>query len=200
MKATYTFCIIFLLSIQFSHSQVFEVGDHIDDLIGNICGNGSGVWKFSLNENKKVLFNSSFATWWKPCQSEAQTIEEIYKQFKDKDVEVIGAGIDWNQPYSCEEWAKKFQLTFPILDDSKGSQVYNYFGDGIVPYNVVIDRNGRLIYSDSGLKRKEIVNAIESGLKTSKIDEFYLKKKNLKTYYKTRYEKLKENKGSKLWN
>ena len=200
MKATYTFCIIFLLSIQFSHSQVFEVGDHINDLIGNICGNGSGVWKFSLNENKKVLFISSFATWWKPCQSEAQTIEEIYKQFKDKDVEVIGAGIDWNQPYSCKEWAKKFRLTFPILDDSKGSQIYNYFGNGIVPYNVVIDRSGRLIYSESGFKKKEIVNVIELALKTPKINKVNIKKKNLKAHYKTRYEKLKENKGSEFWN
>ena len=84
------------------------------------------------------------------------------------------------------------------MDDSKGSQVYNYFGDGIVPYNVVIDRNGRLIYSDSGLKRKEIVNAIESGLKTSKINKVNIKKKNLKAHYKTRYEKLKENKGSEF--
>ena len=200
MKATYTFCIIFLLSIQFSYSQVFEVGDHINDLVGNICGNGSGVWKFSLNENKKVLFISSFATWWKPCQSEAQTIEEIYKQFKDKDVEVIGAGIDWNQPYSCEEWGKRFRLTIPILDDSKGSQIYNYFGNGIVPYNVVIDRSGRLIYSESGFKKKEIVNVIELALKTPKINKVNIKKKNLKAHYKTRYEKLKENKGSEFWN
>ena len=184
-----------MLSIHFAHSQVFEIGDYIEDLVGNICENGGENWKYSLNENKKVLFISSFATWWKPCQSEAQTIEEIYKQFKDKDVEVIGAGIDWNQPYSCEEWAKKFQLTCPIIDDSKGSQIYNYFGDGIVPYNIVIDKNGRLIYSDSGLKRKEIVNAIESGLKTSKIDKVYLEKKNPKIYYKTRYQKLRENKG-----
>ena len=195
MKATNTFCIICLLSIQLAHSQVFEVGDYINDLVGTFCENGDGDWKFSLDENKKVLFISSFATWWKPCQSEAQTIEDIHKQFKDKDVEVIGAGIDWNQPYSCEEWVKKFQLTFPILDDSKGSQIYNYFGNGIVPYNVVIDRNGRLIHSDSGLKRKEIINAIESGLKTSKIDKVDLEKKNPKIYYKTRYQKLRENKG-----
>ena len=184
-----------MLSIQFAHSQVFEIGDYINDLVGNICENGGDDWKYSSNENKKVLFISSFATWWNPCQSEAQTIEEIYKQFKDKDVEVIGAGIDWNQPYSCEEWAKKFKLNFPILDDSKGSQIYNYFGDGIVPYNVVIDRSGRLIYSDSGFKRKEIVNAIETGLKTPKINDVNLKKKNPKTQYKTRYQKLRENKG-----
>ena len=195
MKANYTFCITFLLSIQFSHSQVFEVGDHINDLVGNICVNGDDGWKFSLDENKKVLFISSFATWWKPCQSEAQTVEEIYKQFKDKDVEVIGAGIDWNQPYSCKEWAKKFRLTFPILDDSKGRQIYNYFGDGIVPYNVVIDRSGKLIYSDSGFKKKEIVNAIRSALKTPKIQSVFLKKKIPRAHHKTRYQVLRKNKG-----
>ena len=195
MKATYTSYIICLLLIQFCHSQVFEVGDYVNDLVGNICENGDDDWNFSLDENKKVLFISSFATWWKPCQSEAQTIEEIYKQFKDKDVEVMGAGIDWNQPYSCEEWAKKFQLTFPILDDSKGRQIYNYFGDGIVPYNVVIDRNGKLIYSNSGFKRQDILNAIESGLKTPKTDAVHLKKKKPKSHNKTRYQKLRKNKG-----
>jgi hypothetical protein len=52
-----------LLSIQFGHSQVFEVGDYINDIVGNICVNGDDGWKFSLDENKKVLFISSFATW-----------------------------------------------------------------------------------------------------------------------------------------
>ena len=107
----------------------------------------------------------------------------------------MGAGIDWNQPYSCEEWAKKFQLTFPILDDSKGRQIYNYFGDGIVPYNVVIDRNGRLIYSDSGFKKQDIVTAIESSLKTPKIDSLYIKKNKPKSQNKTSYQKLRKNKG-----
>ena len=106
----------------------------------------------------------------------------------------MGAGIDWNQPYSCEEWAKKFRLTFPILDDSKGKHIYNHFGDGIVPYNVVIDRNGRLIYSGSGFKKQDIVNAIESGLKTPKTDMVYFKKKKLKAFNKTKYQDLRKNK------
>ena len=62
MKATYTYSIICLLSIQFGHSQVFDVGDYVNDLGGNVCENGDD-WKFSLSENKKVLFISSFATW-----------------------------------------------------------------------------------------------------------------------------------------
>ena len=86
MKFTNTFFITYLLSIQFAPSQVFEVGDYINDLVGNICENGDIDWKLSLDKNNKVFFISSFATWWKPCQSEAQTIEEIYKQYKDKGV------------------------------------------------------------------------------------------------------------------
>ena len=195
MKVTNTFFITYLLSIQFAPSQVFEVGDYINDLVGTVCENGDSDWKFFLDENKKVLFISSFATWWKPCQSEAQTIEEIYKQFKGKDVEVLGAGIDWNQPYSCKEWVKKFRLSFPILDDSKGQQIYNYFGNGIVPYNMVIDRNGRLIYSDSGFIKEDIVNAIELGLKTPKTDKIYIKKKKPKGNHKTKYLDLRKNKG-----
>ena len=63
MNATYTFFIIYLLLIQFANSQVFEFGDYINDLVGNICENGDDDWKFLLDENKKVLFISSFATW-----------------------------------------------------------------------------------------------------------------------------------------
>ena len=86
--------------------------------------------------------------------------------------------MDWNNPYSCEKWAEKFNLTYPILDDSEGEKIYNYFGDGVVPYNVVIDRNMRLIYSSSGFNKDEIVDAIKTGLKTSIKQELPLKKIN----------------------
>ena len=103
--------------------------------------------------------------------------------------------MDWNNPYSCEEWAEKFNLTYPILDDSEGEKIYNYFGDGVVPYNVVIDRNMRLIYSSSGFNKEEIVDAIKSGLKTSTKKELPLKKNKLSLSNKTSYKKLRRNKG-----
>ena len=82
-------------------------------------------------------------------------------------VEVIGAGMDWNNPYSCEQWSEKHNITYPLLDDSRGERIYNYFGNEVVPYNIVIDRNGKLIYSAPGFNKDEIVNAIKVGLKAS---------------------------------
>ena len=103
--------------------------------------------------------------------------------------------MDWNNSYSCEKWAEKFNLTYPILDDSEGEKIYNYFGDGVVPYNVVLDRNMKLIYSSSGFNKNEIVDAIKTGLKTSIKRELPLKKNKLSLPKRTGYKKLRENKG-----
>tara|TARA_A100000164_G_scaffold253617_1_gene225943 strand:- start:168 stop:485 length:318 start_codon:yes stop_codon:yes gene_type:complete len=103
--------------------------------------------------------------------------------------------MDWNNPYSCENWAEKFNLTYPLLDDSEGGKIYNYFGNGVVPYNVVIDRNMKLIYSSPGFNKDEIIDAIKIGLKTSKKRNLPLKKINLAQPKKTGYKKLRENKG-----
>ena len=103
--------------------------------------------------------------------------------------------MDWNNPYSCKNWAEKFNLTYPILDDSEGEKIYNYFGNGVVPYNVVIDRNMRLIYSSSGFNKDEIVDAIKAGLKTSIKRELPLKKNKLLLSNKTGYSNLRKNKG-----
>ena len=103
--------------------------------------------------------------------------------------------MDWNNPYSCEERVEKFNLTYPILDDSEGEKIYNYFGNGVVPYNVVIDRNMRLIYSSSGFNKDKIVDAIKTGLKTSIKQELPLEKIKLSLPRRTGYKKLRENKG-----
>ena len=110
-------------------------------------------------------------------------------------VEVIGAGMDWNNPYSCEQWSEKHNITYPLLDDSRGERIYNYFGNGVVPYNVVIDRNRKLIYSASGFNKDEIVNAIKIGLKISKKENLLSKEIKFEQHKKTGYEQLRVNKG-----
>ncbi len=75
-------------------SQVYQNGDYVNNLSVNICGNDSLKWLSAKKELSNVLFISSFATWWIPFQTESQEIEKIHKEFKNRDVEVIGAGMD----------------------------------------------------------------------------------------------------------
>ena len=65
---------------------------------------------------------------------------------------VIAAGDDWHQPYGCEDWAESFGLTYPILDDDNG-YIFGLFGNGYIPHNVIIDDQGVVLYSQSGLTK-----------------------------------------------
>ena len=62
-----------------------------------------------------------------------------------------------------------------MLDDSKGKRIYNYFGNGVVPYNVIIDRDGKIVYSKSGFNKDEIVDAIKKSLKRQKKKIYFWK-------------------------
>lgn len=75
----------------------------------------------------------------------------------------MGAGFDWNQPYSCEEWASTFGITYPLLDDSN-TGIYSLFGVGYIPHNVVIDGDGLVLYSAAGHNTNAITAAINEAL------------------------------------
>ena len=92
---------------------------------------------------------------------EAPLTENIWQVYQDQPVVIIGAGSDWGQPYSCEEWAYTFGLSYPLLDDSDGN-VYDLFGTGYIPHNVIIDHQGVVLYSQSGFNSSVIVNIIMS--------------------------------------
>ena len=80
--------------------------------------------------------------------------------------------MDWSPsgPYSCSSWASTFGQTLPILDDNSGSNIYNLFGVGYVPHNVVIDPNGVVMYSESGFNQVNIIQMIQYGLQSMDTD------------------------------
>ena len=88
----------------------------------------------------------------------------------DQPVEIIAHGFDWTS-YSCEGWADAFGITYPILDGgTTGGEIWNAFGNGYIPHNVVIDGDGVVLYSQSGFSLAGIVAAIEDGLSYLEVD------------------------------
>ena len=160
-----------ILSIGLSFAQSYVEGDIVSDFGADICYNGEGSWSWEEDGVNKVTFIASFATWWGPCQSEAPAIQNIREQYAGNyNVEIVTAGMDWGQPYSCSEWAETFGLSIPILDDNSGNNIYGLFGIGYVPHNVVIGGNGLVIFSDSGFNSSTIVTMIEEGLSNLVLD------------------------------
>ncbi|MFQ6605673.1 MAG: T9SS type A sorting domain-containing protein [Fidelibacterota bacterium] len=76
---------------------------------------------------------------------------------------MVAAGFDWNQPYSCESWAQTFGLSYPITDD-ESNLVWNMFGQGYIPHNVILDHNFEVLYSEAGFSQGTIIATIEAAL------------------------------------
>ncbi len=98
-------------------------------------------------------------------------MEAIYQDYLPSgNLEIVTAGMDWGQPYSCTSWAETFGQTFPVLDDNTGNDIYALFGIGYVPHNIVIGGDGTVIYSQSGHNLNAILGAIEEGISNLVLD------------------------------
>ena len=98
-------------------------------------------------------------------------MEAVYQDYLPSgNLEIVTAGMDWGQPYSCTSWAETFGQTFPVLDDNSGNAIYGLFGIGYVPHNVVIGGDGTVIYSQSGHNLNAILAAIEEGIENLVLD------------------------------
>ena len=85
----------------------------------------------------------------------------------------IGNGFDYspNGPYTCESWASSFGITYEILDGDENGVVWNTFGTGYIPHNVVIDHNMNVVYTESGFSQGAIVSAIEQAIANLPADD-----------------------------
>ena len=93
----------------------------------------------------KVVVLNIWATWCKPCEEEAPSLERLYRTIKQrpegKDFEILAVSIDARSRDAVLPFQRKFSLTFPILFDPDGrvSRIYQTTG---VPETFVIDRQG----------------------------------------------------------
>lgn len=60
-------------------------------------------------------------------------------------------------------WARQYGLTHPVLDDSN-ENVWNIYGEGYIPLNIVIDPNFVIRYKEAGYSESAIVSIINQYL------------------------------------
>ena len=114
--------------------------------------NGIEVTSESL-KGKFVVIH--VATTWCPfCNAEAPTLEQIYKDYKDKGVEVLI--IDVKEPGDLVQrvLVDRFNLTFPVLLDKDGAVAASFAPTDVLPElarddvmlasNLLIDPEGKI--------------------------------------------------------
>jgi peroxiredoxin len=89
----------------------------------------------------KVVLVDFWATWCPPCREELPIIEKLHKEFKDKNLVVLG--ISDEDKETIENFLKNNRLTFPILLDEKG-KVGKSYKVVAIPRLLLIDKTGRI--------------------------------------------------------
>ncbi len=60
----------------------------------------------------------------------------------------------------ASSWSSQHQLTYSVMIDPEG-EIYKKFGNGSVPYHVLIDRGFKIIHSQENFQRKWLIETIQ---------------------------------------
>ncbi|WP_071460012.1 thiol-disulfide oxidoreductase ResA [Bacillus massilinigeriensis] len=105
--------------------------------------------KHQLSDYKgKGVFLNFWATWCGPCEREMPHIDNQYKQFKDKRVEVLTVDVGESK-IAVDKFVERHNLTFPVMIDEDG-QVQAAYGIGQLPITFLIDEEGKVVRSYTG--------------------------------------------------
>jgi len=109
----------------------------------------------SLSSYKgKVLVINFWATWCPPCRREIPDFIEVYKEYKDRGLEILGVSVDEASAAALLEWTRKQGINYPIALATP-EIVRDYEPGDFIPATIIVDRKGLIRYRQSELMEKE---------------------------------------------
>jgi len=117
-----------------------------------------GFEKVTFDElrcDAKITLLSIGAGWCEPCREETPQLQAIHESLQSEGIRVVQVLLEDTQtnPASttfCNAWVDEFDLTLPVFIDPVGA-TKAAFNNPLLPLNVVVDSEGRVLWSQVGV-------------------------------------------------
>ena len=164
--------LLILLSVTFFSLSLFSQDNSagirkgpdftLEDLDGNLV-------ELDQEVGEGPILLSFWATWCKPCLEELNEYKKIYNDYKDKGFKMFAISTDdENTVAKVKPLVKSKGYNFPVLLDTNSDAVRLYYAQSI-PYSVILDKKGMIIYSHLGYMKGDEVNV--KNIVVSEIDK-----------------------------
>lgn len=113
----------------------------------------------------KVVIVDFWASWCGPCKRSLPILKELYQDYKDKGVVVIGVSLDENKA-DMDAYLKKNPLPFTIVRDPKG-QLGEKAGVEGIPATFILGPDGKVIEAHTGFTpsmKKDFSKTLDAAL------------------------------------
>ena len=118
----------------------------------------------------KIVLLDFWATWCHGCNIEIPWYMEFQQKYKDKGLSVIGVAMDDDGWKSVRPFSDEKKINYIIVVGNEG--LAKEYGVDNLPVTLLIDRNGKIAASHSGMVEKEAfekeIQALLQGPKDSK--------------------------------
>jgi len=133
--------------------------------------------KFSMTDTKgntltnaslrgKVIVLDFWATWCGPCKKASPVMQKLQSKYGSRGLIVIGAEtLEHGAPAGAKAYAKEHGYTYTFTTNNDA--LTNSLGINAIPAFVVIDRQGNVAYTQTGVPTdlKDMLTAFEGAIK-----------------------------------
>ena len=151
MKIKSTIVILLVLFVaSMAYGQQFKAKVAPDFTLKDI--NGKNV-TLSDAYGEGPIYISFWATWCKPCKEELKIMGPIYDKYKDKGFRMFAINTEGPKAMGkIKSFAKASGWNFDILIDPDGGVFRQKYKGFAMPFTVMTDKTGKVIFSVVGFK------------------------------------------------